>query len=200
MDAQPHTVVIRKRGFFSTVVVSVSFLAGTLIVSVAAITMYAMTIFDDKIDDLASLGATLVEELPEIQKSLPPVLADCLDDRRAPEYQDSLEVEVKLVPAADGRGHVRPVLEVTNAGEGMVTYLTLHLVVTSGSEILAEWNEWVATPIAADDDWPGPLLAGGVRRFSGRPIWLPMSRPGDELEVEVEVTDVRLWRGPKRAL
>ena len=53
MDAQPQTVVVKKRGFFSTLVLGVSFLAVTLVVSGSAITMYGMHIFDAKIDEVA---------------------------------------------------------------------------------------------------------------------------------------------------
>ena len=60
---------------------------------------------------------------------------------------------------------------------------------------VAERNEWPATPMAVDDnDWPGPLLPGAKRHVTTG-FWHPRLDPRVEgLNVEVEVTDIRIWK------
>jgi hypothetical protein len=56
---------------------------------------------------------------------------------------------------------------------------------------VSEQDTWAATPLQIEDDWRGPLQPHEKRLF---PVyWYRNSQPA---EVSVEVTDIRVWRGP----
>ncbi len=170
----------------------------TLIVSCAAIILYFMYIADHKADDLFGLMKSVVQELPDLQKSLPPVLADVLDDRRRPDYQNQLELSTKLIRVPDSGGTIRAVVELTNNGNEVVSLLSLRIVVLDRGEPISEWTEWAATPFAADRDWRGPLLPGSRRYFiSGFVTGRRQVRVKD-LQIRAEITDIRLWNGGRK--
>jgi hypothetical protein len=73
------------------------------------------------------------------------------------------------------------------------------VVLDSRNEILAESNQWAATPLAADDDWRGPIMPGSSRRFAVSHHGASPEFRLDELKTEVEITDVRVWNGGEEA-
>jgi hypothetical protein len=194
MEGRPQ-VVVQRRSFLSTLAMSLGALGVTATLAVAAVVLYGMNIADRKSDSLAGVFETAIRGLPNLQKALPPVLADLLSDRRRPDYARQLVVSARLVPGEDGFGR-RALIEVENKGSELVTLLSLRVVVLDeeGSPV-AERNEWPATPIAVDDnDWPGPLLPGAKRRVTTG-FWHPRLDPRVAgLNVEVEVTDIRVWK------
>jgi hypothetical protein len=54
-------------------------------------------------------------------------------------------------------------------------------------------DQYAATPAAADHDWRGPLLPGATRRFAVGGCRLP----GGAAKAELEITDIRVWSGPR---
>jgi hypothetical protein len=169
----------------------------------------------DKSEKLVTLAEEAIRGLPELQESLPPVLADMLDDRRQPDYSSQLDITANtvLLPSdshreiaytlggddiiSRGRGTVKTTIEVVNNGKEVVSLLSLRVVVlTSQNDIITESNEWAATPIAAEDDWRGPLMPGSRRHFVASRRGLKVFS-ADELKTEVEITDIRIWNGEK---
>jgi len=137
--------------------------------------------------------------LPELQESLPPVLADVLDDRRQPDYRSELEITADATFIPDRHDRVRTAVQVVNNGREVVSLLSLRVIVLNeNNEIIAESNEWAATPIAADDEWRGPLMPGSHRRFTASSYGRSFSLSSvSGLRTEVEVTDIRIWNGRK---
>ena len=78
MEGYPQ-VVQKRRSFLSTLALGTSLCVITLTVSCAGIILYGMRIVDTKSDDLVGFVKQVVQELPELRKSLPPVLADVLE-------------------------------------------------------------------------------------------------------------------------
>lgn len=190
MSTSP-TVVVRKGGALAALI---SGIFGTLIVGLVCGTVvgfYALNMADRHVGELFGLSKSLVTGLPEWSESIP-VLADMLADRRAPDYRDELACGVRLVDD-DYYERPRALVEVTNNGEEVVTLLAARVVALSGEGIpLSERHTYIATPIMADDDeWRGPLQPGQTRRLTVR---LPYGT--DPNEVDLELTDIRIWTGP----
>lgn len=193
MEPYPQ-VVHRKRSFLSTLALGSSVFAVVVTLSCAAVILYGMRIADRKTDSLVSFVEGLVKAVPDLQQSLPPVLADIFKDERSPGYHKNLAVSVKLVPVPEMRDAMRPVIEVANNGEHLVTLLSMRVVVLRDGDAVAEWNEWAATPIAADRDWRGPLMPGAKRHFTPHSAIVRRHDSPENLEAEVEITDIRVWK------
>jgi hypothetical protein len=193
----PTQIIRQRRSFLSTLAMGLAALGITFMLAGAAIILYGMNIADRKSDNLFAAVEHAVRGLPELEKSLPPVLADLLDDRRRPDYLKQVEVAAKLIPAIDAGRDLRVVVDVRNKGEEFISLCSMRIVVLdeNGSPV-AEWNEWAATPFAAERNWRGPLLPGSTRHFATTG-WRNHSPEfqGEELRVEVEITDVRVWKG-----
>lgn len=190
-------ITYRKHTFLSALALGVSAIAIALIVSCTVVIIYGMHFAGEKSEQLVSLVEDAVRGLPTLQKSLPPVFADMLDDHRQPDYSSQLEITAKTAPVPEQSGRVRTSVTVVNNGQELVSLLSLRIVVLNGAgEIVGESNEWAATPFAAEDDWPGPMLPGARRYFT---CFHDGSRvvSTDQLKTEVEITDVRIWSGAK---
>jgi hypothetical protein len=193
-SAPVQQVVYKKRSFLSTLAFGFGALLVTLTLCSAAVVLYGMNIADRKSRDLVGLLEQAVRGLPDLQKSLPPVLADVLRDERRPDYLAQVAVSAKVVETrADGQG-VRPVIEIQNRGPEVISLLCLNVVLLDRRETpVARWTVWAASPIAADRDWPGPLLPGSTRRLDAGG-WRGLADRPEDLRAEVEVSDLRLWR------
>jgi hypothetical protein len=187
-------ITYRRHTFLSALALGVSAIVIALIVCGTVVIIYGMNFAGQKSEELVSLVQSAVQGLPTLQKSLPPVFADILDDHRQPDYSSQLEITAKTTPS-DQSGRTRTSFTVVNNGPEVVSLLSLRVVVLNGDgEILSESNEWAATPFAADDDWPGPLMPGSRRYFSCSHSASRVSFMGD-LGTEVEITDIRIWSG-----
>ncbi|MFQ5490776.1 MAG: hypothetical protein ACE5GE_08660 [Phycisphaerae bacterium] len=195
-----YTPVINKqRSFLSTLAWGVSMVVISGVVAATLTAGYALNIVDRKTDNAVDLVAAVIDGVPELIESLPPFLADALSDRRMPEYASDIQVQAKLAPSGHHPGLWQPVVELTNGGPDVVSLLSMRVVVLNPSdEPVAEFTEWGATPLAADDhDWRGPLLPGATRHLrvhNHRAI--DAGTAPDAYRVEVEFTDVRLWERP----
>jgi len=194
-------ITYKRHTFLSALAMGLCALAITIILSGTAVVIYGMHFVGDKSEKIvSSFIEDAIQGLPVLQKSLPPVLADLLDDRRQPDYCAQLEITAKTMVQPARRGRMRTEVKVTNNGDEVVSLLSLRMVVLdSGGEILAESNEWAATPLAADDDWRGPIMPGSSRRFAVSHYGASPEYRLDELKTEVEITDVRVWNNNKNA-
>jgi hypothetical protein len=188
-------IIYAKRSFLSALALGASLFGVTVVLCGSAVVIYGMNIADRKADGLLGAAGDLVRGLPEFRKSLPPAIADLLDDRRRPEYAREIEVAGRIGGGAEDRSPA-VVIAVKNGGAETVTLLSLRVtVLDERGDPIASWNEWAATPIAADHDWPGPLLPGSMRSLSVRARNLPRAVPAEKLRVEVEISDIRVWGG-----
>jgi hypothetical protein len=166
------------------------------IVSVSSVILYGLSVVDRRADRLMSFADDIVggaiENLPAWLEALPPSLKEILHDRRAPEYVGQLEIGARLT-AGDSRAGGRPVITVKNNGDEIVTLLAVRVVALDAQGVpVREWTEVVATPLAIDGDWRGPLMPGNVRHaiMSGY-----VGRAGEDvsrLTATVEIADVRV--------
>ena len=192
-------ITYKKHTFLSSVAMGLSALAITIIICCTVVVIYGIHFAGDRSEKLVSLVGDAIGGLPELRQALPPALADVLDDRRQPDYAAELGISAETVFVPDQDRMVRTKIEVVNEGSEIVSLLCLRIVVfSSNGEILAESNEWAATPIAADHDWRGPLMPGSHRYFVSCRRALPAFF-ADDLKTEVEITDLRVWNGPKES-
>ena len=188
-------ITYKRHTFLSALVMGICALAITIILSGTAVVLYSMHFIGDKSEKIVtSFIEDAVQGLPVLQKSLPPVLGDLLNDRRLPDYCDQLDVRARTFVQDDRNGRMSTEIKVTNNGEEVVSLLSLRIVVLDSRDaILGESNEWAATPIAADDDWRGPIMPGSNRRFVVSHYRRSPNLYLEDLTTEVEITDVRVW-------
>jgi hypothetical protein len=195
MNAGPEYLVQKSRmSFLTATVLGISGVLITAIFCGTGIVCYGMVVLNQRTGSLMGLGQAALKGLPELQKSLPPALADAMDDARTPDYAGKLEVTGRLVPDNGEEGAYRIVMEVKNHGDKVVSMLPLHVaLMDSNGAPLMEWVEYAATPLAGCDEWRGPLMPGATRqiRTSRR------SKKSDRT-VACEISDVRLWN-PREA-
>lgn len=189
------SITYKKHTFLSALALGLSAIVIAFIVSCTVVIIYGMHFVSDKSEKLVSLAEDAIRGLPALQESLPPVLADILDDHRQPDYCTHLEITAKT-PLPEDDGRLRTVVTVVNNGEEVVSLLSMRIVVLNErDEILAESNEWAATPFAAEHDWRGLLLPGARRYFSSSHRGTFLVSTLNDLKTEVEITDIRIWRG-----
>lgn len=197
MESHPQ-VIYGKRTFMSQVALGVSLLAVTVTISGAAIVLYGMHIADTKAGDFLGLVRTAIKGLPELRESLPPVLADFINDRRRPDYRSQIDITARVSPVPTLHDGARCGIEIVNRGTELISLLSLRVVAFDEDGVpLFERNEWAATPFAAEEEWPGPLMPGSRRYIDAHfvPRYAVVD-PG-QVRVEVEITDIRVWAGDK---
>lgn len=191
-------IIYKRHTFLSALAMGLSAVIIAFIVSCTVVIIYGMNFAGEKSEEVVSLVEEAIRGLPKLQESLPPVLADILDDRRQPDYRTQIEISASTTLLPADKGTVKTTIEIVNNGSEVVSLLSLRVVVlTSRNEIITESNEWAATPIAADhDDWRGPLMPGSRRYFVTSRGGLPVFS-ADELKTEVEITDIRIWNSER---
>jgi len=162
------------------------------IAAVTVIVLDGMKMADRNINNVTHLAKEVIDGLPEIEDSLPPLLADALHDRRDPSYAANLQTKVQFVE--DGRGEgLRPVLEITNKGDRVVSMLGIRVAAMNERGMpIRDWTEVVATPLALNDDWRGPLLPHETRHIVLRRGML-RGINSETVKGEIELCDVRVW-------
>ena len=180
----------KRMSVFTAIALGLSAVAITCIVSGSVIILYGMRIVDKKSDTLVGAARVLVEELPALRAALPPALADAVNDERRPDYRDCLKIEVGVKSDPTRPDRAETSISVGNEGDQVISMLALRVVVLDeNSRPMSATTEYVATPLAIDNDWRGPLMPGSKRRF-GRTVHC--ARPVGS--VEYEVTELRLWK------
>ena len=194
-------ITYRKHTFLSALALGISGIFITLLVCCTVVIIYGMHFAGEKSEQLVALLEDAIGGIPTLQKSLPPVFADILDDHRQPDYSSQLEITAKTAPVPEQSGRVRTSVTVVNKGPEVVSLLALRIVVLNGAgEIVGESAEWAATPFAADDDWRGPLMPGATAHIVGHPLPMREGREANKLRVEANVTDIRVWTGKSQEL
>jgi len=190
----PSHIMLRKHSFLSSVASGLSAIVITVIVSGTVVLLYTVHLASDKSERVISLAQSAVRGLPEFQRSLPPALADMLNDRRDPSYASQLAISAKVVSRPESHGQTRTLIEIVNQGEEVVSVLSLRVVLLDENDhVLCESQEWAATPVAIEDDWRGPLMPGSKRRFV---CWRRCPYevgPMDVVKPEIEITELRVW-------
>ena len=180
-------------GIFSVIAIGIA--SGTLI------TLYGMYVIDAKASSVLGLAKGTITGLPDLLDSLPPAVSDVLNDRRAPEYAAQLEIDVHLI-TDERSGGVRPVLTVTNTGDEVVSMLAVRVAALNADSVpLRDWTQVVATPLAIEDDWRGPLFPHGQRHVV-LPGFLSRRLIGEvqRLSTVSEISELRLWEPEQETL
>lgn len=191
-------IIWKKHTFLSALAMGLCAIVITLIISCTVVIIYGVHFAGEKSQELVSLAQSAIRGLPDLQASLPPILSDILDDHRQPDYCNQLEITAKTTLQPDHNRKVRTKVEVINNGKEVISLLSLRiLILDEHNDILAESNEWAATPFAADHDWRGPIMPDSHRYFASTSyIPSPVSYV-DDLKTEVEITDIRIWNSGK---
>jgi hypothetical protein len=191
------TITYKKHTFLSSLIMGLTAIAITIIISFTVLIIYGTQFASDTSEKLVSLVRDTIGGLPDLRQALPPALADVLDDRRQPDYDAKLDIFASTTQTPGQDTTVRTKIEVVNKGNEVISLLCLRIVIFGpNGEILAESNEWAATPIAAELPWRGPLMPDSHRYFvSSHPALLDFL--GDELKTEVEISDLRIWNPPE---
>jgi hypothetical protein len=165
-----------------------------VVISCTVLVIYGVHFVGDKSEELVTTIGSALGGLDEFQESLPPIVADVLNDRREPAYREQIEIAVRMSEKEGSSGARRMNVEVTNNGEEVVSLLSFRIVVVDGrGEVVAESDEWAATPFATDGGWRGPLMSGSKRRFVAWGRNVCGVSASAELKIEVEITDLRVW-------
>jgi hypothetical protein len=164
--SDPSYITFRKHTFLSSAVMGFSAILITLMVTCTAVLLYTVHLASDKSERVITLAQSAIRGLPELMHSLPPALADMLDDHRRPDYCKELTISAKATAQPDSHGRVRTTIEVVNNGQEVVSLLSLRiLILDAQNQPLCESQEWATTPLAADNGWRGPIMPGARRHF-----------------------------------
>lgn len=163
----------------------------------ASVVLYTLTIVNQQ----AGLLVGFASNLPEFIEALPPSISEILHDRRAPDYASQVSVKVDFVQDARYDA-IKPVLKIENNGDETITMLAVRVAVLNEAGLpIHEWTEVVATPIAIDDDWRGPMMPGNPRYVVLDSVWW------DENNTElgkgtpvVEIADIRIWEATDQVI
>jgi hypothetical protein len=190
----PSHIMVRKNSFLSSTASGISAIVITVIVCGTLAVLYTVHLASDKSERIIGLAQSAVRGLPEFQRSLPPALADMLNDRRQPDYAGQLAISAKVVSRPGSHGRTRTAIEIVNNGDEVVSLLSLRVVLLDENEqLITESQEWAATPVAIEDEWRGPLMPGSKRRFVCRRSYPFEVGPLDTVKPEIEITELRVW-------
>lgn len=186
-----HTpaVVVKKGGFLAALA---SGIFGLLIIGVlcgTGLAAYWSHIADKHLSGALGAGQSVLANLPKLRENLPPVLADALRDRRAPEYREKITVAGRLSESRRHGNLQRAVIEVTNNGKETISLMAVNISVNGRDKTPVDsFVAYVATPLALEDDaWRGPILPGSTRQVVR---WVDAE--DSPQDVMVEVAELRL--------
>jgi len=190
-------IIMKKRTFLSSVALGLSSLAITFVVCCTVLTMYGMHFAGERTDRVISLAQSAVQGLPALQESLPPAVADMLNDRRQPDYGQHLAIKAQLITQPGPSGVTRTGIEIVNNGDKVVSLLALRIIVLDeNGQLWSEVQEWAATPFAAEHAWRGPIMPGSRRYFVCSRGSFSSTDAQDNLQAKVEINELRVWSGP----
>lgn len=164
------------------------------IISGGTVAMYALHIVDSKTSNILDFAEGAVANLPEFIDSLPDAISDILHDRRAPEYASNMDIELNFV-MDEKHGKLRPTLNITNNGSEVVSIMAVRVAALNKDQVpIHEWTEVVATPLAIDDDWRGPIMPGATRYVVLSSGWRGISiEDAANIRGVVEISEMRIW-------
>ncbi len=187
------SVIVKKSGFLAAVAKGIFGTIITVVLCATALGLYGIRMCDHNMDMIRQVVTKIVPEVldnvPDIIAAMPPLIADALNDRRAPEYRPEITIETRM---AHRNGRQVAVLELHNDGDQTVSLLTLH-VAFENNEGVPVWSDVLlaASPIGCDEEVPGLLMPGATRKLTCG--WL--HHHGDVEAVTADITDLRVWNG-----
>ena len=177
MGRSDGMVVNKKMSFLASLVWGTCSVIIVTIACASGIVFYGLHIVESAIDDL-----------PSIVKKVP-MLRDALSDERRIDYIDELDIKIGFTDHPYYEDRMRAIATITNGGQELVSWLSIRVVVSDDvGNVLDEDSAMVATPVALDDDFPGPLVPGRTRRFT-----ICTFKRSDHPSAESEITDLRVW-------
>lgn len=194
MRADYPKVTYKQHTFLSSLVSGLSMIIIITIACGTIIAVYGMNLAGQKSEEFMLFAQGTLQGLPEIVESLPPLASDIFNSQRDPEYRDKIEIVAEPVLLPQNRGRLGASITITNKGSMVVSLMSLRIVILDKNKnILAEMNKWVVTPFACKKEWPGPLMPDSKRYISALGENAYNIPNIDDLKVEVEVTEIRIW-------
>jgi len=190
MSSAP-AVIVKKGGFLASVAKGVFGSIMVIVICATVLVVYGLRTIDHHV---VSITQCIASAWPEWQKALPAVLADAVNDRRAPEYGESVSVSARVARAGPDD---QPVLvsEAANKGTQTVSLLALHVVLEDEHSVpMRDFSIFAATPLVVERDWRGPLLPGKTRQVVER-----LCGVKGDVKANVEMTELRVWTPPAPA-
>ena len=177
MGRSDGMVVNKRMSFLASLVWGTCSVIMVTVVCASSVVFYGLHIVEKSIDDL-----------PSIVKKVP-MLRDALSSERRIDYIDDLDIEIDFTDHPYYEDHMQAVARITNGGQELVSWLSIRVVVSDDvGNVLDEDVEMIATPVALDDDFPGPLVPGRTR-----PVTICTFKRSDHPSAQYEVTDLRVW-------
>ncbi len=174
---------------------------GVAVVSATMLTTYALYIVDSKTDGVIGFAKATIEGLPDLVDSLPPALGELLNDHRDPQYASNIKIDVQMI-TDERTDTLRPVLTITNDGDEVVSMLAVRVAALNSNGVpVGDWTQVVATPIAIEGEWRGPLFPHTTRhvvcsRYSGS------RRVSAKVDIRpvAEISELRVWAQEDRPI
>ena len=187
-------VIVKKGGFLTAFFQGLFGLAIVVVICVSGLGFFALSRVDNQVQNVLDLASGVVEGLPQWAEQLPPVLADGLNDHRAPEYRKNVKISVRSENSPRDDGRQVAVVTVENTGSETVSVLALRIVYANGDGVpVTEQRVYAATPIMIDEgDWRGLLFPDTTRKFA-----VPRRFPDGDLTPTYEIAELRVWNGPR---
>lgn len=163
------------------------------IASGTSVVLYAMHVIDRNVSEALGVIDGTLTDLPAFIDSLPDSIGELLDSHRAPEYAAHIDVTVDFV--VESRSDtVRPVLTIVNNGDEVVSLLAIRVALLKDKVPVRDWTQVVATPLAIDHDWPGPLMPGSTRHIVLSSCYRNITAEDiTTITGSWEIADVRVW-------
>jgi hypothetical protein len=181
---------VKKGGFLSAVATGFFGLLISAVVCATGLGFYGLYLVNHNAGRLIAVTQEVMDALPEWKDRLPPVLADALNDTRAPGYREQLKIKCNVMQPADRRQKPVAIIEVENAGDRVVSMLAARVVLRDRQGVpMREFATRLVTPIQLDEtDWRGPLEPRETRIAR-----LVLRECDAELTPVLEVTELRVF-------
>lgn len=191
-------VIVKKGGFLSSLFTGLFGFLIAVVVCASGLGFYGLHLVDKMAGGLFGVTGDVIAGLPQWQQNLPPLLAESLDDRRAPDYREKIDLTVKSITTAELKNDLTTLVVVTNRGSETVTLLAMNITLENAEGIpFSERRVYAATPITLDDDdWRGPLMPSETRKFLVRHCRDAREGEKTNLQASVSIADLRVWNGP----
>ncbi len=177
MGRSDGMVINKRMSFLASLVWGTCSVIIVTVACASGVVFYGLHIVEKSIDDL-----------PSIIKKVP-MLRDALSSERRIDYIDDLDIKIDFTDHPCYTDRMQAVATITNGGQELVSWLSIRVVVNDDmGNILDADVQTIATPMALDDDFPGPLVPGGTRRST-----ICSFKRNDHPSAQFEVTDLRVW-------
>lgn len=200
MSSSP-AVIVKKGGFFASLAKGLFLFLTVTVLSATSLGIYAVHVVNHNLNRVFAVGDSITEQLPHWRYVLPPAIAEVLNDRRAVDYRESLEIVAKRVDRETNFAGEREVLiTVTNNGEEVVSVLALNVMLEDEHGVpVSIRHTYAATPFAMDEDqwqcdnwngdspWRGTIFPGDTRKFT-----VTLNGEGLALAPRIEIAELRV--------